>query len=111
MRGITNFSNWLMLTCFFVFTIYSFSKMLVRVAYSGEATDNRNREQAMKNFGAVLWIFFLIALLAVGWKGRNTLPLHWGSTGANPLLRLLVAGSLVAIVALYVWWANRRDFK
>ena len=63
------------------------------------------------NFGAFLWFVFLIALLAVGWKGRNTLPLYWGRTGANSLLRLGVVGGLVAAVALYVWWANRRDFK
>jgi hypothetical protein len=62
------------------------------------------------NFGAFLWCIFIIALLAVGWKGRNTLPLHW-KTGASLPVRFLAVGGLVAIVGLYVWWANRRDFK
>jgi hypothetical protein len=62
------------------------------------------------NFAVFVWILFMILLSVVGWKERKTVPLRW-ATGANPLTRLLVVGGLVAIVAVYVWWANRRDFK
>jgi hypothetical protein len=63
------------------------------------------------NFGVFIWTIFIILLVAVGWKQRNTTPLYWGRSGAHLFGRLVGVGSLVGIVALYVWWANRRDFK
>jgi hypothetical protein len=68
------------------------------------------------NFRVFVCTIFIILSLAVGWKERKTVPLLHGlsnywPTGSDILTRLLVVGGLVAIVALYVWWANRRDFK
>jgi membrane protein DedA with SNARE-associated domain len=62
------------------------------------------------NFGLFLFSIWAVVLFALGWKQRNTIPLHWKS-GANLPEALLAVGILVGIVALYVRWANRRDFK
>jgi F0F1-type ATP synthase membrane subunit a len=61
------------------------------------------------NFAVFVWITFMILLFVVGWKERNTVPLRWPVTSL--LGRLLGLAGLVAIGALYVGWANRRDFK
>jgi|HubBroStandDraft_1064217.scaffolds.fasta_scaffold786790_1 membrane protein DedA with SNARE-associated domain len=71
--------------------------------------DNAEMKRPM-NFGLFLFAIWAAILIALGWKQRNTIPLHW-RTGANLPEALLVVGSLVGIVLLYVWWANRRDFK
>jgi hypothetical protein len=63
------------------------------------------------SFGAFISTIFIILLIVVGWKQRNTVPLYWGNSGAHLFGRLVVVGILVGIVALYVRWANRRDFK
>jgi hypothetical protein len=82
----------------------------MRVDGSVRLMDNTEMKRPM-NFGVFVSIIFFILLVAVGWKHRNTTPLYWGNRGDHLLLRLLVVGILVVIVALYVWWANRRDFK
>jgi hypothetical protein len=63
------------------------------------------------SFGAFVSTLFIILLVVVGWRQRNTVPLYWGNSGAHLGGRLLLVGILVVIVALYVRWANRRDFK
>ena len=63
------------------------------------------------SFGAFVLTLFIILLVVGGWKERNTVPLYWGNSGGHLLGRLVVVGILVGIVALYVRWANRRDFK
>jgi hypothetical protein len=63
------------------------------------------------SFGVFISIIFMILLVAVGWKQRNTIPLYRGNTGDHLLGPLLLVGIIVVIVALYVRWANRRDFK
>jgi membrane protein DedA with SNARE-associated domain len=72
--------------------------------------DNAEMKRPM-NFGLFLFAIWMIILFAVGWKQRNTIPLNWGNSGAHLFGRLVGMGILVGIVALYVWWANRRDFK
>jgi hypothetical protein len=62
------------------------------------------------SFPVFVWMLFMVALFAVGWKHRNTVPLRWKS-GPHSLTDLLVMAGLVAIGGLYVWWANRKDFK
>lgn len=63
------------------------------------------------SFGAFVSAIFIILLVVLGWKQRNTVPLYWGNRGDHLLGTLLFVGILVVIVALYVRWANRRDFK
>jgi hypothetical protein len=63
------------------------------------------------SFGVFVSTIFVIFLVVVGWRQRNTTPLYWGNSGAYLFVRLVGVGILVGIVALYVWWANRRDFK
>jgi hypothetical protein len=63
------------------------------------------------SFGVFVSTIFIILLVAVGWKHRNTTPLNWGNSGDRLFVRLLVVGFLLVIGALYVRWANRRDFK
>ena len=60
------------------------------------------------NFGAVLWIIWMVIFVAVSWKERNTVPLR---RSGNPLVGLLFVGGLIAVGTVYVWWANRRDSK
>ena len=73
-------------------------------------TDNTEMKRPM-NFGVFICIIFMILLFALGWKQRDTVPLYWGNRGDHLLGGLLVVGILVGVVALYVRWANRRDFK
>jgi hypothetical protein len=63
------------------------------------------------SFGAFVTTLFIIFLVVVGWKQRNTIPLYRGNTGDHLPEALVGVGILVGIVALYVRWANRRDFK
>ena len=63
------------------------------------------------NFGAFVFTLFMIFLVVVAWKQRNVTAVYWGNSGHHLLRRLVTAGILVGIGALYVWWANRRDFK
>jgi membrane protein DedA with SNARE-associated domain len=71
--------------------------------------DNAEMKRPM-NFGLFLFAIWAAILFTLGWKQRKTIPLHWES-GANLPEALLGMGILVGIVVLYVWWANRRDFK
>jgi len=63
------------------------------------------------SFGAFVSTIFIILLVVVGWKQRNTVPLYWGNSEGHLLGRLLLVGILVVIVVLYIRWASRRDFK
>jgi|HubBroStandDraft_2_1064218.scaffolds.fasta_scaffold1139053_2 hypothetical protein len=63
------------------------------------------------SIAAFVITLFIILLVDVSWRQRNTVPLYWGNSGDHLLGRLLLVGILVGIVALYVRWANRRDFK
>ena len=71
--------------------------------------DNTEMKRPM-GFGLFLFAIWAAILFTLGWKQRNTIPLHWKS-GDNLPETLLGVGILAGIVALYVWWANRRDFK
>jgi hypothetical protein len=73
-------------------------------------TDNAEMKRPM-SFGLFLVAISAAILFALAWKQRNTIPLYWGNSGNHLFGRLLVVGFLVAIVVLYVRWANRRDFK
>jgi hypothetical protein len=44
------------------------------------------------------------------WRGRNTIPLRW-SGAPGPVTCVILFVGTPAVVLVYVWWANRRDFK
>ena len=58
------------------------------------------------NFMAIVILLLIIFLLVAGYKERNTVPLH-----EAPDIGIFVVLGLVVVGAVYVWWANKRDFK
>jgi hypothetical protein len=69
--------------------------------------DNAEMKRPM-NFGLFILFIWMVVVIAVVWKRRNTIALHWG---LDPLSFILVTGVLIVVGTTYVWWANKRDSK
>jgi hypothetical protein len=67
-----------------------------------------NKPEGM-DLGFILWAIWNLVFFTLVWRARHILPLWW--PGSNPIGKLVLIGGMLGIGALYVWWANRRDFK
>jgi hypothetical protein len=71
-----------------------------------DPTDKRNR------ISFVLILFTLLAtLIYLGLRHGNSLRGRYDGSPDSYLWKLAFLGVVTILVSIYVWWANKRDFK
>ncbi len=71
-----------------------------------DPTDKKNR------ISFVLFLFTLIAVLVyLGLRHGNSLRGRYDGSPDSYLWKIGILVAIAILVSIYVWWANRRDFK
>jgi hypothetical protein len=71
-------------------------------------SDGERPEDKKNRISFVLVLFALIG--AVGYLNHGRMR-EFGGSGDSYLWKLGILAVIACLVSIYVWWANRRDFK